>query len=62
MNITESKEAITVENVKPMEPQIVRILDSNGTQVAFVCVGANSTSVNIGLCQDDKFHVELNKE
>jgi len=62
MNITESKEAITVENVKPMEPQIVRILDSNGIQVAFVCVGANSTSVNIGLCQDDKFHVELNKE
>ena len=62
MNITESTTEVLVENVNPMEPQIVRILDSNGIQVAFVCVGANSTSVQIGLCQDDKFHVELNKE
>ena len=62
MNIRESKENITVENVKPTEPQIVRVLDKQGRQVAFVCIGANSTSVQIGLCQDDRFHVELNKE
>ena len=62
MNITESTTEVLVENVNPMEPQIVRILDNNGIQVAFVCVGANSTSVQIGLCQDDKFHVELSRE
>ena len=58
MKITESKENVTVENVKPMEPQIVRVLDKQGRQVAFVCIGANSTSVQIGLCQEDNFELE----
>ena len=57
MNIRESKENITVENVKPTEPQIVRVLDKQGRQVAFVCIGANSTSVEIGLCQEDNFEL-----
>jgi hypothetical protein len=62
MKITESKEQVTVENVKPMEPQIVRILDSKGMQVAFVCIGYNSTSINIGLCQENNFQLEVEKE
>ena len=62
MEITESKENVTIENVNPVEPQIVRVLDKQGRQVAFVCIGANSTSVQIGLCQDDEFRVELDKE
>ena len=55
MKITASKETVNVENVKPMEPQIVRILDSKGMQVAFVCIGYKATSVNIGICQEDNF-------
>ena len=62
MEIIESKENITLHNVKPMEPQIVRVLDKQGRQVAFVCVGANSTSVQIGLCQEENFELELEKE
>ena len=62
MNITESKTEVLVENVKPMEPQIVRILDNKGMQVAFVCVGATSTSINIGLCQENNFQLEVEKE
>ena len=62
MKITASKETVNVENVKPMEPQIVRILDSKGMQVAFVCIGANSASVQIGICQEDNIELELNKD
>tara|TARA_Y100001963_G_C6575334_1_gene350849 strand:+ start:125 stop:322 length:198 start_codon:yes stop_codon:yes gene_type:complete len=63
MNIAaETKTEVKIENVKPMEPQIIRILDNNGICIAFACVGYNSTTVQIGLCQDDRFHVELNKE
>ncbi len=62
MEIIESKENITLHNVNPMEPQIVRILDSKGMQVAFVCIGANSASVQIGICQEDNFELELNKD
>jgi hypothetical protein len=59
MNITKEADKVTVENVVPMNPQIVRILDKKGNQVAFVCVGANSTSVNIGICQEDNFKLEV---
>ncbi len=52
MKITESKETVNVENVKPMEPQIVRILDSKGMQVAFVCIGYKATSINIGISKN----------
>ena len=58
MEITESKENVTIENVNPVEPQIVRVLYKQGRQVAFVCIGANSTSVQIGLCQEDNFELE----
>ena len=62
MKITESKTEVQVENVKPMEPQIVRILDNKGIQVAFVCIGYKSTSVHIGICQEENFKVEAEKE
>ena len=62
MKIAESKTEVRVEEVKPMEPQIVRILDSKGMQVAFVCIGYNSTSVHIGVCQEDNFELEVEKE
>tara|TARA_R100001086_G_scaffold138985_1_gene72852 strand:- start:277 stop:471 length:195 start_codon:yes stop_codon:yes gene_type:complete len=62
MKIAESKTEVRVEEVKPMEPQIVRILDSNGMQVAFVCIGYNATSVHIGVCQEDNFELEVEKE
>ena len=62
MKITASKETVNVENVKPMEPQIVRILDSKGMQVAFVCIGYKATSVNIGICQEDNFTVEVDRD
>ena len=62
MKITESKETVNVENVKPMEPQIVRILDSKGMQVAFVCIGYKATTVQIGICQEDNFELEVEKE
>jgi len=62
MKITESKTEVQVENVKPMEPQIVRILDNKGIQVAFVCIGYKSTSIHIGICQEDNFELELNRE
>ena len=58
MKIEESKTEVRVAEVKPMEPQIVRVLDKQGRQVAFVCIGANSTSVQIGLCQEDNFELE----
>ena len=61
MKITESKETVNVENVKPMEPQIVRILDNKGMQIAFVCIGYKATSVNIGICQEDNFELEVEK-
>ena len=56
MEIRESKTEVNVSNVKPMEPQIVRI------QVAFVCIGRDTTTVQIGLCQDDKFELEVNND
>jgi len=63
MNITEeTKKEIRLENVVPINPQIIRVLDNNGLCVAFVCVGADSCTVQIGLCQDDKFELELDKE
>ena len=62
MKITESKTEVQVAEVKPMEPQIVRILDSKGMQVAFVCIGYKSTSVHIGICQEDNFELEVEKE
>ena len=62
MKITESKETVNVENVKPMEPQIVRILDNKGMQVAFVCIGYKSTSIHVGICQEDNFQLEVEKE
>ena len=62
MKITASKETVNVENVKPMEPQIVRILDSKGMEVAFVCIGYKATSINIGICQEDNFKLEVAKE
>ena len=62
MNIRESKTEVRIEEVKPMEPQIVRILDSKGMQVAFVCIGYNATTVQIGICQEDNFELEVDKE
>ena len=62
MEIRESKTEVNVSNVKPMEPQIVRILDKKGIQVAFVCIGRDTTTVQIGLCQDDKFELEVNND
>ena len=62
MKIEESPEAVTVANVLPMEPQIVRILDNKGMQIAFVCVGANATTVQIGICQEDNFKVEVDRD
>ena len=62
MDIRESKTEVRLENVKPFEPQLVRILDNKGVCIAFVVAGHNSTTVQIGLCQDDNFRVELDKE
>ena len=62
MKIAESKTEVQVEEVKPMEPQIVRILDSKGMQVAFVCIGYKATTVQIGICQEDNFELEVEKE
>ena len=62
MDIRESKTEVRLENVRPFEPQIIRILDNKGVCIAFVVAGHNSTAVQIGLCQDDKFSVELDKE
>jgi len=62
MKITESKETVNVENVKPMEPQIVRIKDKNGMEIAFVCIGYKATSIHIGICQEDNFELELSKD
>ena len=62
MKITASKETVNVENVKPMEPQIVRIKDKNGMEIAFVCIGYKATSINIGICQEDNFKLEVAKE
>tara|TARA_Y100000296_G_C5063916_1_gene201329 strand:+ start:284 stop:472 length:189 start_codon:yes stop_codon:yes gene_type:complete len=61
MNITESKTEVQVAEVKPMEPQIVRILDNKGMQVAFVCIGYKSTSVHIGICQDENYELEVDR-
>ena len=62
MEIRESKEEVRISNVPAMDPQIVRILDNKGMQVAFVCIGMDSTTVQIGLCQEDNFELELNKD
>ena len=57
--ITATKTEVSVTEAHPMEPQIVRILDSKGMQVAFACIGRNTTSVHIGICQEDNFKLEL---
>ena len=63
MKITEeTKKEIRIENVVPMNPQIVRVLDSNGLCVAFICIGADSCTVQVGLCQDKNFELELDKD
>ena len=62
MNITESKTEINVNKVNPMDPQIIRILDNKGMQIAFVCVGYESTTVQIGICQEENFELELDKD
>ena len=62
MEIRESKAEVRLENVKPFEPQLVRILDNKGVCIAFVIAGHNSTTVQIGLCQDENFELELDKE
>ncbi len=62
MKIAESKTEVRVEEVIPMEPQIVRILDNKGMQIAFVCIGYKATSVHVGICQEDNFELEVEKE
>ena len=62
MNITESKTEINVNKVNPMDPQIICVLDKKGLCIAFVCVGFESTTVQIGLCQDENFELELDKD
>ena len=62
MKITATKTEVDIAEVKPMEPQIVRILDNKGMQVAFVCIGYKSTSVHVGICQEDNFQLEVEKE
>ncbi len=61
MKIAESKTEVRVEEVKPMEPQIVRILDNKGMQIAFVCIGYKATSVHVGICQEDNFELEMDR-
>ena len=58
MDIRESKTEVRLENVRPFEPQLIRILDSKGVCIAFVVAGHNSTTVQIGLCQEDNFELE----
>tara|TARA_Y100000296_G_C5103220_1_gene221093 strand:+ start:321 stop:515 length:195 start_codon:yes stop_codon:yes gene_type:complete len=62
MEIRESKTEVRLDNVKPFEPQVIRILDNKGVCIAFVVAGHNSTAVQIGLCQEDNFELELDKE
>jgi len=62
MEIRESKTEVRLENVKPFEPQLIRILDNKGTCIAFVVAGHSSTAVQIGLCQEENFELELDKE
>jgi len=63
MNITEETKAeVRLENVKPFEPQVIRILDNKGVCIAFVVAGHNNTSVHINVCQEDNFELELDKE
>ena len=62
MEIRESKEEVRIANVPAMHPQIVRVLDKKGMCIAFVCIGMDSTTVQIGLCQDKNFELELEKE
>ena len=63
MNITEETKAVVrLEEVKPFEPQVVRIFDNKGICVAFDIAGHNSTSVHVNVAQEDNFKVELGKE
>ena len=62
MDTRESKTEVRLENVRPFEPQLVRILDNKGVCIAFVIAGHNSTTVQVGLCQDENFELELDKE
>ena len=63
MNITAANMTeVRLENVEQFDPKVIRILDNKGVCIAFVIAGHNSTSVQIGLCQEDNFKVELGKE
>ena len=63
MNITAANMTeVRLENVEQFNPKVIRILDNKGVCIAFVIAGHNSTSVQIGLCQEDNFKVELGKE
>ena len=62
MDIRESKTEVRLESVKQFEPQLIRLLDSKGVCIAFVIAGHNSTTVQIGLCQENNFELELEKQ
>ena len=63
MNITEeTKEVVRIENVQQFDPKVIRILDNEGTCVAFAVIGQNSASVHVNVCQEDNFKVELGTE
>ena len=63
MNIKEqTKEVIRLEEVKPFEPQVIRILNNKGVCIAFVVAGHNNTSVHVNVCQEDNIELELGRE
>mgnify|MGYP003659753037 CR=1 FL=1 len=63
MKITsETKTEIRLEEVKPFEPQVIRILDNKGVCIAFVVAGHNNTSVHVNVCQEDNIELELGRE
>ena len=63
MNITEETKAVVrLEEVKPFEPQVIRILDNKGVCIAFVIAGHNNTSVHVNVAQENNFEVELGRE
>ena len=63
MNIKEqTKEVIRLEEVKPFEPQVIRILDNKGVCIACVIAGHNNTSVHVNVAQENNFEVELGRE
>ena len=63
MEFRESKEEVRIANVPAMHPQILYVvLVKKGMCIAFVCIGMDSTTVQIGLCQDENFELEVEKE